>query len=151
MKIKIESFCPLVPQTLVERTWLLFGRRNGLWWMDENGVPTEGSQVVSAESLGVRYRHLRWLIRAQNRFLRRRRVMCMKTILLCLSSRLGQNTWVRIDNFLRRPRSCFLSKLGFDYLGPFVSPVFKFIGSGYRAPRCPTLTGPRAIGVTDRR
>jgi hypothetical protein len=106
---------------------LLFGNREGLVWVDDQGRLHEGRQIVYAGTLGSAYRRSRWLCRAQRRFLSRRLKRQLATMLLCLPFCLGQNTWVRVHNFLKKPRRGFLEKISLSHLGPFVATVDTFV------------------------
>jgi hypothetical protein len=102
---------------------LLFGSPAGEFYRDMDGVMKEGTEIVTDTSLGSRFQRGRWIRRLQGRIHKKYWMRVMKSTLLCLPHRLGQNTWVRIGQFIRRKRTPFLALVGLDRLGSFVGIV----------------------------
>jgi len=107
---------------------LLFGRGDGgLRYRTVDGRVVEGSQVISADTLGRAFKRGRFLRRAQRRFLRRKRRRRLTAMLLCLPCRLGQNAWLRLRQFTQRATTSFLQQVGQAHLPPLVSVVSRFV------------------------
>ena len=107
---------------------LLFGRGDGgLRYRTVDGRVVEGSQVISADTLGRAFKRGRFLRRAQRMFLRKKRRKHLTAMLLCLPHRLGQNTWLRIRQFTQRCTASFLQQVGHKHLKQFVSVVSLFV------------------------
>ena len=114
--------------TVGSRSLLLFGRTDGgLRYAGMDGRVVEGSEVISAETLGRAFKRGRFLRRAQRRFLRRKRRGRLTAVLLCLTHRLGQNTWLRLRQFTQRATPPFLQQIGQTRLGPLISVVWLFV------------------------
>jgi len=113
--------------TVDSRSLLLFGPSGGLRYAAMDGRIVEGSQVLSANTLGRAFKRGRFLRRAQRRFLRRKRRRRLTAMLLCLPRRLGQNTWLRVRQFTQRAATSFLQQVGQKQLPPLVSVVSHFV------------------------
>jgi hypothetical protein len=110
-----------------DSAFLLFGPPSGLFYRDMDGVIKEGNEVVQPASLGTRFQRGRWIRRLQARIHKKDWMRVMKSTLLCLPHRLGQNAWVRIGQFIRRKPTPFLALIGLGHLGTFVGIVNKFV------------------------
>ena len=121
--------------------FLLFGPPSGLFYRDMNGVIKEGTEVVLSTRLGSRFQRGRWIRRLQARIHKNHWMRVMKSTLLCLPHRLGQNAWVRIGQFIRRKPTPFLALVGLGHLGTFVGIVNTFVNRRrVRHPREPQWT-----------
>jgi hypothetical protein len=110
-----------------ESAFLLFGPPSGLFYRDMDGVIKEGNEIVTDASLGTRFQRGRWIRRLQGRIHKKCWMRVMKSTLLCLPHRLGQNAWVRIGQFIRRKPTPFLALVGLAHLGTFVGIVKTFV------------------------
>jgi hypothetical protein len=114
-------------------TFLFFGPPSGLFYRDMDGVIKEGNEVVQSASLGTRFKRGRWIRRLQARVHKKYWMRVMKSTLLCLPHRLGQNAWVRIGQFIRRKPTPFLALIGLGHLGTFVGIVKTFVNNSRRS------------------
>jgi len=84
------------------------------------GVMKQGTEDITDRSVGTRFQRGMWIRRLQGRIHKNYWRRVMKSTLLCLPHRLGQNAWVRIGQFIRRKPISFLALVGLDHLGSFV-------------------------------
>ena len=125
----------------VGSAFLLFGPPTGLFYRDMDGVIKEGNEIIMDVSMGTRFQRGRWIRRLQGRIHKKHWMRVMKSTLMCLHHRLGQNAWVRIGRFIRIKPTPFLALVGLDHLGTFVGTVKTFVKN--RRP----MTWRRACGL----
>ena len=116
-----------------DSTFLLFGPPAGLFYRDMYGVMKQGTEDITDRSVGTRFQRGMWIRRLQGRIHKNYWRRVMKSTLLCLPHRLGQNAWVRIGQFIRRKPTPFLALIGLGHLGTFVGIVKTFVNNSRRS------------------